>query len=162
MTDDTARVLAAYVTVVCRAQNAHQTVVRVELKRAADNAAIKGAILYLAEINAVRYIYQAAVSTRPGKSVGHYSADDAAYRRPAADSAFQSACVEASLKIRSRDAVAATEYSADVISRGYSLLAVVSDSTQIGAIYESDARERRVSSVRDAADTRSTRMVASR
>ena len=131
------------------------------LKHSAADAANEHSARYFARIDTVYRLYNARVVARPIVAVSHISTEDTARRCPASAKRGDIARIHAGLKAYISHSVASSDHSAYVMrfSRGV-FVSKVNDRSVVAAVFEIRRRGRHVSTVGNAADTRSTRVIS--
>ena len=131
------------------------------LKHSASDAANEHSARYFARIDTVYRLYNARVISRPGVAVGHIAAENTARRRPAAAKRGNIARIHAGLKADVSHSVASSDHTANVMRAGRGIfVSKVNDRSVVAAALEIRRRGRNVSTVGNAADTCSTRVIS--
>ena len=131
------------------------------LKHSAADAANEHSARDLARIDTVDKLDNSGVVARPIVAVGHITAENTACRRPAAAKRGNITRIHAGIKADVSHSVASSDHSADVMRAGRGVfVSKVKDRSVVAAVLEVRRRGRHVSTVGNAADTRSTRVIS--
>ena len=131
------------------------------LKHSAADAANEHSARYFARIDTVDKLDNSGVVARPIVAVGHITAEYAARRRPAAAERGDISRVHTGLKADVSHSIASSYHTADVMRAGRGVfVSKVKDRSVVAAVFEIRRRGRHVSTVGNAANTRSTRVIS--
>ena len=131
------------------------------LKHSAADAAHEHSARYFTRIDTVDKLDNSGVVARPGVAVSHISTENTACRRPAAAKRGNIARIHAGLKADVSHSVASSDHTANVMRAGRGVfVSKVKDRSVVAAVFEIRRRRRHVSTVGNAANTRSTRVIS--